>query len=124
MKKTHPIGLPVGNARHEAPLDCGSCGACCREAFDVVAVEPDDPMGAHPDLVRVHLDGWRSMCRVPGLSGKTRCAALTGDGEAAPWQCSIYADLPTTCRALEVGSEDCLLARRRVGLSDVEADPA
>lgn len=104
-------------AAYEPPLDCGTCGACCREAFDVVAVEPDDPMGEHAELVQVHLDGWRSMRRVPGLYGKTRCAALVGDGDGAPWRCTLYADRPTSCRELELGSANCLLARRRLGLS-------
>lgn len=100
-----------------AQLDCGSCGACCRHAFNVVAVEPDDPMGTHPDLVREHLDGWRSMRRVTGPHGTDQCAALEGDGEPEPWRCGIYNDRPVTCRALEVGSEDCLLARSRLGLT-------
>lgn len=93
-------------------LDCGTCGACCREAFDVVAVEPDDPMGPHPELTRIHLDGWRSMRRIPGRDGQTCCAALSGDGERTPWRCTIYTDRPATCCDLAVGSEDCLLARR------------
>lgn len=94
--------------------DCALCGACCREAFDVVAVPPGDPMGSHQGLVVEHLDGWRSMRRVP-CEGGTRCAALTG-GAGAPWRCSIYDDRPSTCRELEAGSEDCLLARRSLGL--------
>ena len=98
------------------PEDCGSCGACCREAFDVVAVEQDDPMGSHPEFLRVHLDGWRSVRRVPGSKGKTRCAALTGDGHDSPWRCALYSDRPSICREIELGSEDCLLARRRLGL--------
>jgi len=83
----------------------------------VVAIEPDDPMGPHPELTRTHLDGWRSMCRVPGDAGQTRCAALAGDGQD-PWRCTIYADRPTPCRELEVGSPDCLLARKRLGFED------
>ena len=102
-----------------ATLDCGSCGACCREAFDVVAVEPDDPMGPHPDLVREHLDGWRSMRRVPGLLAKDQCAALEGNADREPWRCTIYGDRPVTCRELETGSEDCLLARRRLGFAEI-----
>lgn len=95
-----------------AELDCATCGACCREAFDVVAVAPDDPMGEHPGLVNAHLDGWRSMRRVP-CGGGTRCAALSGP---APWRCTIYPDRPAPCRELTAGDADCLEARRRVGL--------
>ncbi|MEQ1503262.1 MAG: YkgJ family cysteine cluster protein [Myxococcota bacterium] len=93
-------------------LDCATCGACCREAFDVVAVAPDDPMGPHPELLTVHLDGWRSVRRVPGAGG-SRCAALSA---GAPWRCTIYDDRPIPCRELAVGSDDCLEARRRLGI--------
>jgi Fe-S-cluster containining protein len=98
-------------------LDCGTCGACCRGAFDVVAIEPDDAMGPHPALVREHLDGWRSMRRVPCHLGTDKCAALAGSGGGEPWRCTIYDDRPATCRELAVGSADCLLARRRLGIS-------
>jgi Fe-S-cluster containining protein len=43
-----------------------------------------------------------------------RCAALEGDGR---YQCAIYEDRPKTCRDFTLGSEHCLTARRRVGLS-------
>jgi Fe-S-cluster containining protein len=95
-------------------LDCEDCGACCREAFDVVAIEPDDPMGEHAELVEVHLDGWRCMRRVSGDDGQSRCAALAG-GSGASWRCTVYADRPVTCRELAVGSDDCLIARERLG---------
>jgi len=91
--------------------DCRTCGACCREAFDVVAVEPTDPMRSHPGVTRGHLDGWRSMARVPGSCGGTQCAALQGDGLGAPWRCTIYDDRPQPCRALQAGSTDCFEAR-------------
>ena len=100
---------PIG-----ARQNSGGCGACCREAFDVVAVEPSDPMGAHPHITRAHLDGWRSMARVPGSCGGSQCAALAG-GMAAPWRCTIYDDRLLPCRALEVGSPDCLQARSALG---------
>lgn len=95
--------------------DCTTCGACCRGAFDVVPVDPEDPMGAHPEVTREHLDGWRSMAFVPGACGGTQCAALTGDDEVG-WRCRIYADRPIPCRELEVGSRDCRRARRRLGI--------
>jgi Fe-S-cluster containining protein len=43
-----------------------------------------------------------------------RCAALEGDGR---YHCVIYDDRPKTCRDFTLGSENCLTARRRVGLS-------
>jgi len=55
-----------------------------------------------------------------------RCAALIG-GEPAPrpdgttgttsYACVVYADRPKTCRDFTLGSEHCLTARRRVGLT-------
>jgi Fe-S-cluster containining protein len=101
-------------------LDCRTCGACCRDAFDVVAIEPTDPMAAHPKLTRTHLDGWRSMARVPGSCGGTQCGALGGDGVEAPWRCTIYDDRPKPCRELLVGSADCLEARDALGLGGAE----
>ncbi len=103
--------------RFEVPVTCGPCGACCREAFDAVPVEPTDPTHtAHPDMVRVADDGWCSLRRVPAARG-TRCAALLGTGAVEPFTCRIYSDRPTACRELEPGSANCLMARRRVGLS-------
>ncbi len=113
--------------RFEPPVDCATCGACCREAFDSVPVSDDEPIRvARPHLVVDHADGWRDLARVPSdvHPGRTRCAALTGNGEpGSPYRCSVYACRPTPCRELEEGSENCLLARRRVGLSAV-AGPA
>ena len=106
-------------------MDCFTCGACCREAFDSVPVADDDEamLAKHPHLVVSHDDGWRDLARVPStmLCG-TRCAALQGDGSPnLPFHCVVYAERPTACAELERGSESCLFARRRVGLS---ADPA
>jgi Fe-S-cluster containining protein len=103
-------------------FDCATCGACCRDAFDVVAVDPTDPMGDHADLTRTHLDGWRSMARVPGSCGGTQCAALRGSAIDGPWRCTIYDDRPIPCRTLEVGSTDCLQARQALGLDDAAVE--
>ena len=97
---------------------CDACGACCREAFDSVPVgEADEHIATrHPDLIRVHDDGWRDLQRIPTATG-SRCVCLRGSGAAdAPFRCTIYAERPTNCRDLEVGSENCALARERVGL--------
>jgi Fe-S-cluster containining protein len=100
--------------------DCGTCGACCREAFDSVPVGPEDEATAraHPALVRVEADtGWRDLQRVPSPTGcGTRCTALVGDGAVHPFRCRIYPHRPTACRELEPGSPNCHLARQRVGL--------
>ena len=105
--------------RHEAALDCLTCGACCREAFHSVTVSPRDPVvKLHPELV-VRREGRTELAR----SG-ARCAALGGGPPqkaayeaSASYTCAIYTDRPATCRDFELGSDNCLTARRRVGLS-------
>ncbi len=109
-------------AFHEPRVECDPCGACCREAFDSVPVTEDDAvrLGAERAAwVRTHDDGWRDLVRVPSPLGcGTRCGALRGDGALAqPYRCVIYELRPTNCRELERGSEGCLTARRRVGLT-------
>lgn len=91
-------------------LQCQRCAACCREAYDAVEVQPREVvLKRHPALVvdagshfKLKRDG-------------DRCAALEGsDGQ---YGCSIYGDRPRTCRDFTRGSENCLAARRKVGLS-------
>jgi len=38
-------------------------------------------------------------------------------GAITRYQCTIYDDRPRTCRDFTLGSNHCLTARRRVGLS-------
>lgn len=120
--------------RFEPPLDCHACGACCREAYDVVLVSPRDPaLRRHPALFVVHEDGAAELRRPGG-----RCGALQGGAplepvlpssdperpelplhrpSEEPFTCSIYEERPQTCRDFERGGKNCLEARRRVGLS-------
>jgi Fe-S-cluster containining protein len=106
--------------------DCSTCGACCREAFDAVPVPPEDEATAvaQPHLV-VDDGGWRVLRRVPSdlLPERTRCAALSGDGCAAPYRCTIYEDRPSACSGLDVGSEACDFARSRLGLTAGSSSP-
>ncbi|BBL72693.1 YkgJ family cysteine cluster protein [Methylogaea oryzae] len=96
-----------------AELDCLTCGACCREAYQAVEVGPREAvLKRRPDWVLK--DGERHKLRREG----ERCAALAG-GRAATesYRCEIYPDRPRTCRDFTLGSANCLDARRRVGLS-------
>jgi hypothetical protein len=106
-------------ARWEPPVDCATCGACCREAYHSVTVSVRDPVvWKQPDLVERH--GHRFEIRRDG----ERCAALSdrrGDparreGERI-FTCAIYEDRPQACRDFAAGGRHCLDARRRVGLS-------
>jgi Putative zinc- or iron-chelating domain len=92
---------------------CASCGACCREGFDLVPVRAREAMARrHPELLVSDRHG----LHVPRPGG--RCRALTGNGESAqPYRCSVYADRPRACAQFELGGDACLEARRRVGLS-------
>ena len=96
-----------------AAEDCASCGACCRQGFDLLAVSPRDPFRKlHPELVQLQ----NGEHIVPRPSGT--CVALDGDGAAAsPYCCRHYATRPKNCADFEVAGDACLLARRRVGLS-------
>ncbi len=123
-------------AHFERPFDCLGCGACCREAYDTVEVGPRDPAKKRHLALMVERRGGLDMAR----SG-SRCIALEG-GVAlplhapplgapadyrppaplarpggAPFTCRIYDERPQTCRDFTLGSEHCLDARRRVGLS-------
>jgi hypothetical protein len=97
--------------RWEPALSCERCGACCRQAFDTLVVDPRERTARrHPELVVLRGD----LAEMPRPSG--RCAALDGEPEsAAGYRCRIYDDRPRTCRDFTVGSANCLLARRRVG---------
>jgi hypothetical protein len=92
--------------------DCGSCGACCREGFDLLTVTNRDPFRKlHPELVQLH-NGEHCVPRPNGV-----CVALDGDGATTPYRCRHYETRPKNCADFEVAGDACLLARRRVGLS-------
>ena len=100
-------------ARWEPPVDCHTCGACCREAYHSVTVSVRDPVvWQEPDLIVRH--GQRFEIRREG----ERCAALAVDrGGARPYACTIYENRPRPCREFAANGRHCLDARRRVGLS-------
>jgi Putative zinc- or iron-chelating domain len=104
-------------ARWEPPVDCQTCGACCREAYHSVTISVRDPVvWKEPDLIV--RQGHRFEIRREG----TRCAALQvdskiGSGPATPgYSCSIYDNRPRPCRDFAAGGRHCVEARRRVGL--------
>ena len=96
----------------ETPLDledCRRCGACCREGYGAVMVEPGAAMLAdHPEWVRD--EGWGAHLPRP----RGACVALS---ESAPWMCGAYAVRPRSCREFTVGGRSCLVARCRTGHS-------
>ena len=97
-------------AHWEAPVDCSTCGACCREAYHSVTVSMRDPVvWQEPQLIVRH--GARFEIRREG----PRCAALNV-AAAHRYSCTIYEHRPRPCREFEAGGRHCLDARRRVGL--------
>ncbi len=102
--------------RFEAALDCQTCGACCREAYHSVEIARRDPaVRARPDYIvdrGTYLEVRRAGPRCAALCGGEPTAATT-----TRYHCVIYDDRPRTCRDFTLGSEHCLTARRRVGLS-------
>jgi hypothetical protein len=102
--------------RFEAALDCQTCGACCRAAYHSVEVGRRDPVVRKQPQYIVDRTTYLEIAR-----NGDRCAALEG-GEleaerATRYRCAIYDDRPRTCRDFTLGSDHCLTARRRVGLS-------
>jgi hypothetical protein len=97
--------------RWEAPVDCLTCGACCREAYHSVSVSLRDPVvWKQPGLIVREGHRWSL------LRAGDRCAALESESPGQ-FHCRIYEDRPRTCRDFEQGGRHCLTARRRVGLS-------
>jgi Fe-S-cluster containining protein len=101
-------------------LDCMHCGACCAE-FDVLLSEREaDHFGSDPALspwlaLRPVGSGppWPFLKRHP-VTG--RCPALAGP--LGDCRCTIYPERPFLCRQFEVGSPECLEARRRHGFGE------
>ena len=99
-------------ARFVSALDCRSCAACCGPAFDCVDVGPREPFARrHRELLACDVEGRLSLRRDGAAVG--RCPSLDGEG---PYACRHYDERPRSCRDFTVGSANCALARRRVGL--------
>jgi len=109
--------------RAKVEFDCERCGACCcnpeenrqTDFFDYVEIEPADPIMKRPELVRrlVVLDD--KFVPHMRIDRHQRCVALTGRvGRRVG--CSIYRHRPSSCAAFEVGSDDCLVARKERGI--------
>ena len=103
--------------RWEPPVDCLTCGACCREAYHSVSVSVRDPVvWKQPGAGGARRPPLQPAARrgsLRGAGGRQRPAA----GRGARYHCRIYEDRPRTCREFERGGRHCLVARRRVGLS-------
>lgn len=76
----------------------------------MVELASDDPfLEEHPNLV-TRVEG-RAVLERPG----GHCVALCNEGSRG-FACRVYETRPVSCREFEVGGENCLEARKRVGL--------
>lgn len=92
---------------------CASCGACCREGFDLVHVRPRERAAK---VLRAYVQETAHGLALPRPNG--RCVALDGErADAGVHVCRFYADRPRACADFAIGGDACLAARRRVGLS-------
>ncbi len=99
-----------GCERFEARFDCRDCGACCRSAYHSVTITEGDPIATrHPGLL-VHHAGYSEVRREGN-----QCAAL--EERDRQFLCTIYEDRPTCCRDFANAGQNCITARRRLGLS-------
>lgn len=102
---------------HDEPLDCRTCGVCCREGSDGRILVPAE------DIVR-----WRRIGRddiadslVPGhfsemaFPSRPDGSCVYLGAPSGEHDCSIYPIRGTTCREFEAGSRQCLEFRRRAG---------
>lgn len=95
---------------------CLDCGACC-QTFRVSfywAESDAHPEGTVPAGLTTPVSPYH-VCMKGTETKPVRCVALTG-GEGQPFLCSIYALRSSTCRNLELGSEQCHKARANLGL--------
>lgn len=97
-------------------LDCLTCGACCREAYDRVEVKPREAfVQLHPDWV----DREGRHLKIKRVD--SHCVALISERKKeeplSHYACQCYFDRPKTCRDFQKGGANCLFARRKLGLS-------
>ncbi len=100
-------------------LDCVKCGACCWLGPDVLLSDADaERFEADPRLEKLTYvydrPGWPRVRFMRGDPTTNRCVAF--EGHLGQCRCAIHPDRPDLCRIFEVGSPECLEARRKAGL--------
>lgn len=94
-----------------SPTECRQCAACCREGYDRVELRRSDTLlRRRPELVSVDASGVAYLARPDG-----KCRVLSERDGA--YTCTVYDERPKSCVELEPGSDACLSARRRIGLT-------
>lgn len=98
-----------------ASLECDCCGACCR-TFPVL-VSADDANREPRILTEAReIPEWQRTAswryQLHPLPFHQGCCFLQED-----CRCSVYSTRPKVCRVFAAGSDECIEARERVGLS-------
>lgn len=95
------------------PLDCRTCGACCRGRPGTVLVDPDDlarfRAAGRDDLAASLAPGHFSLDALPAHDDGQCVYQGTATSRS---DCSIYEIRPDSCRRFERGSTECLSARQ------------
>jgi uncharacterized protein len=91
-------------------LDCRTCGACCSYSSEWPRFSTEDEAQLQRIPVRyVARDGGGMRC------AGARCSALLGSvGQST--SCGVYDVRPDVCRACMPGDDECLTARRALGV--------
>lgn len=108
--RTHSMSLDPSPA---AAFDCRQCGACCHAREGTLLVSAHDltrwKRSDRQDILTQLAPGHFSQ-QAFAMSHRGACVHLGMPG--ADLDCSIYATRATVCRELQVGSRQCLEARR------------
>lgn len=96
---------------YEKSLDCQSCAACCRDFFELVPIRKTDTILKKAPFLIQKQDNRFFMRRE-----HKKCVALEHLNSQSH-HCSIYQDRPQTCQDFTQGSQACLLARQKTGIS-------
>ena len=116
--------LPILNLKDASNL-CQSCGACCvyyftDENYAPSAGEHEDELEFLLRLARYSRRHEEMILRRKRVNGRWQCKALAGEFAVETVRCSIYKIRPDACREFEPLSENCLEARRALGIETPE----
>ena len=102
------------------PNPCLDCGVCCmtyRIAFHWSEVNDETGVPSHlVEPFRRH-----EVIMIGTMGPNIRCTALKTDEATGHLGCSIHGRHPSVCRSVDVGSDQCMRARAKHGLSELAA---
>ncbi len=109
---TRPLAAPIDPDTGE-PLDCTTCGACCRAGEGSMLLVDEDLArwrgAGRPDLAARTAPGHFGLRAFPTTAEGACVHLTTPEGRAI---CSIYELRADVCRQFQAGSWQCLEFRR------------